>query len=54
MRTCANCKKRLWFWNSYSRKYPSIEVINNEFENIYFCNSVCLFKYISKCGVKIL
>ena len=53
MRTCANCKKRLWFWNSYSRKYPSIEIING-FKNIYFCNSVCLFKYISKCGVKIL
>jgi len=53
MRTCANCKKRLWFWNSYHRRHPPAELINNEIQNIYFCNSKCTFEYIEKCGIKI-
>lgn len=48
MKHCENCGRRIYFWNSYHRNYPAIEVIAGKSNYVHFCSAKCVQEFMFK------
>lgn len=45
MKICSNCKRNIWFWNNFYRKYGKARMFNKKdltfIKDVFFCSMEC-------------